>query len=386
MKSAIDIDPVSDPRWEDLASGGGSTLFNSTRWLDAVSSCYGFEARASVLVEGGRLTSGLAYAIIDDVRGHRVVAFPFSDFCEPIAPDLESWRATVDPLLDLGPLTLRCREGLPPTLDGTFHRSAGHLWHSISIDHRIDDDTRFSQLHAQVRQNIRRARRADVKVTIGSESDHVRRFYDLHVSTRLGKHRLLPQPFQFFERLHEVFADDLLVALAEHEGLPIAGILFIASGDSLYYKYNASDVTADLTARPNELLIWEGIRLAVERRLGSIDLGVSSVGQPDLIRYKRKLADEERPVVSMSHRMGSRAPGPGLDALLTSVEALVRSEGVDPDVARRVGQVVNGRALEEADASDVDALLGALTDALIGEDLDPVVAERAGRLLYRYFA
>jgi CelD/BcsL family acetyltransferase involved in cellulose biosynthesis len=386
MSSVIDIDPVSDPRWAELVSGGGGTLFNSPRWLHAVSRSYDFDAHASVVMEEGALTGGLAYTVIEDVRGRRLVAFPFSDFCEPVAPDLESWHRMVDPLLDLGPLTVRCREGLPPVEDDRFRRSVDHRWHATSINHEIDDDTRFAQLDSKFRQNVRRAMRAGVDVTICSDTAHVRGFYDLHVGTRLHKHRLLPQPYRFFERLSGVFGDDLLVALAHHDGRPIAGILFLVSGESLYYKYNASDVTADLSVRPNELLLWEGMRLAAERGWNRIDLGVSSVDQPDLIRYKRKVANEELSVVSMHHARGVRVPGPGLDELLASVETLMRSERVGPDVTGRVAELMAAQRLGESGATGVDGLLGGLADALIGEEYDRGIGERAGDLLYRFFA
>ncbi len=386
MNHVIDIDPASDPLWDELVSGEGGTLFNSSRWLRAVSSSYDFDARASVVIDEGRPVGGLAYTVIDDVRGRRLVAFPFSDFCEPIARDLQSWTRMVGPLLDLGSLTLRCREGLVPAHDERFRRSVDHYWHAVSIKHDIDDDTRFAQLDSKVRQNVRRATRAGVEVTIRSDAAHVRGFYDLHVATRLHKHRLLPQPYRFFERLSMAFGDDLIVALAHHDGRPIAGTLFLVSGDTLYYKFNASDVTADLSVRPNELLLWEGMRLAAERGWKQIDLGVSSVDQPDLIRYKRKVANEERPVVSMQHALGERVPGPGLEELLGSVDGLIRSEGVSPDVARRVTEVLDTQRPAEAGMNGIDGLLGGLSEAFIGEDYDPVIAERAGDLLYRFFA
>lgn len=388
MSSTLDINPVSDTRWEALVSSRGGTLFTSSRWLQAVSSTYDLDAHASVLEERGELTGGLAYAVIDDVRGRRLVAFPFSDFCEPIASDLESWRRMVDPLLGLGPLTLRCREGwLPPAGNDTFRRSVDHLWHAASITPGIDDEERFAQLNPRFRQSLRRAGRAGVEVSIGSDAAHLRAFYDLHVGTRLRKHRLLPQPYGFFERLRSAFGDDLLVALARQDGRPLAGIVFLATGDTLYYKYNASDVTADLTVRPNELLLWEGMRLAADRGWKLIDLGVSSVDQPELIRYKRKVADEERSVVSMTHPApDGSSPGTGLEELLTSVDALIRADDVSPAVAHRVSAVIEARPLAAVGVTGVDELLGALADALIGDEYDPVIGERAGALLYRYFA
>ena len=386
MTDSIDLDPTTDPRWADLVAGGSGTLFNSPRWLRAVSRTYGFEPHASVLRSADGISGGLAYTVIDDVRGRRVVGYPFSDFCEPVAVDAEAWRTMVDPVLELGPLTLRCRDGLPPADDDRFERSVDLLWHAVVIDHDLDDETRFTRVDSKFRQNVRRATRMGVDVTVGSDEAHLRTFFELHVATRVHKHRLLPQPYLLFEQLRSEFGEDLIVALAHHDDRPIAGILFLASGGSLYYKFNASDPTADLSVRPNELLLWTGIRLAAERGFDNIDLGVSDVVQPELVRYKRKVATEERQVVTMRRHSGDRAPGPGLDELVTSLRALAASEDVGDETARRVTDLLDGADLGGAGVTEVEKLLAGLTSAFIDHDPDPAVSERAGSLLYRYFA
>jgi len=96
--------------------------------------------------------------------------------------------------------------------------------------------------------------------------------------------------------LYSSFADQLVVLLAEVDGTAIAGILFLIHGDTLYYKFNAS---IDLTLRPNDLLIWSGMRLGRERGLSALDFGLSDTAQPGLVRFKRKFATSERPIIEL---------------------------------------------------------------------------------------
>lgn len=114
----------------------------------------------------------------------------------------------------------------------------------------------------------------------------------MHCHVRKSKYRLLAQPLAFFESLHASFAAEgrLTVLLAEVEGTPVAGILFLEWGDTLYYKFNAS---FDRQLRPNDLLVWEGIRLGRERGLARLDFGLSDAQQPGLVRYKSKFATED---------------------------------------------------------------------------------------------
>jgi hypothetical protein len=120
----------------------------------------------------------------------------------------------------------------------------------------------------------------------------------MHSHVRKFKYRLLAQPVGFFEQIHEVFApsDDIFVLLACVDGRAIAGVLFIIWKNTLYYKFNAS---VDQELRPNDLLMWEGIKWGCRRKLQQLDLGYSDVSQPGLISYKRKYATSEQPITTL---------------------------------------------------------------------------------------
>jgi lipid II:glycine glycyltransferase (peptidoglycan interpeptide bridge formation enzyme) len=117
----------------------------------------------------------------------------------------------------------------------------------------------------------------------------------MHCHIRKSKYRLLPQPFAFFENLHGSFAenDSLTVLLAEVDGSPVAATVFLECGDTLYYKFNAS---LDSDFCPNDLLVWEGIRIGQRRGLKLLDFGASDLDQPGLLRFKRKFATVERSI------------------------------------------------------------------------------------------
>ena len=350
MKAAAinDIDPLTDPAWESLHVSTQSTLFSSPLWLRAVADTYGLKPLARVAFDHDHQPlGGIAYCSVDDPLGERIISFPFSDFQDPVG-NLDAVAEAAASLADpTKPIRLRIPDNRLPALDQQLFPNVERLLlHHIVTVTGDDADTQFAALHSQVRQNIRKARRAGIEVELRSDLDAVRTFYDLHVGVRTRKYRLLPQPFSFFESLHATFApaDHLRVALAVLDGRPVAGIIYIECGSTLYYKFNASDVDG-LKVRPNELLVWAGIEHCIERGLTGIDLGVSDTDQPGLIRYKRKFAQFEQEV-----------------ATITGTAAVT-----SPQV------------------SDLKSTFGQLTKLLTDPSVPADISEQAGAVLYRYF-
>ena len=285
--------------WEAIAHHPLNSLFSSRPWAEAVARTYGFEVSASMAREGSpqKAAGALLFSRISDLRGERIVCSPFSDYCDPLAEDVKTWRELVAPLIASGvPVTLRCLHNRIPVEDERFAKVGEAAWHGINLD-RAEADI-WNGLHGTARQNIRKAQREGITIRRGATLEDVHAFYRMHCHVRKSKYRMLPQPFAFFEQLHGAFADNgLTVLLAKLEGTPVAGSLYIAHGKTLFYKFNAS---VDRALCPNDLLVWEGIRLGLERGLTLFDFGASDLDQPGLLRFKRKFATVERTIVRLS--------------------------------------------------------------------------------------
>ena len=294
------IDPTAAAGWDELARARGS-LFASPPWLRALARTYDLTISASVLSAGGALVAGIPVAQIDDLAGRRTVCLPFSDYCDPILDNDEQWSTVVAPLLALeNPVALRCLHASAPRRDARFADAGSSLWHQVDLSR--DLDTIWRELGSSARRNINKARRSGVQVAVHDDRASVASFYALHLETRRRKYKLLAQPIAFFEKLQEEFSPTKQFTLltAEWDGEPIAAVLFLAWGNTLYYKYNASRIH-HLAVRPNDLLLWEGIRFGKEAGFIASDLGMSDHEQEGLVRYKRKFATEEAPVFYLEH-------------------------------------------------------------------------------------
>jgi CelD/BcsL family acetyltransferase involved in cellulose biosynthesis len=308
-----------------------ASLFSSPPWIEALACTYGFEIRA---VSDGA-GAFLLFAHVHDLRGERILSLPFSDYCDPLVEDLATWEALVAPLLARGaPVRLRCLRNPIPLQDPRFAPVKRAMWHGVDLAR--DEAELWAGLGGSARQNVRRALRHGVVVREGRALEDVRLFHRLHARLRKAKYRMLAQPAAFFDQLLELFGPEgLTVLIAEVAGEPVAALLLLQWQDTLYYKFNAS---TDQHLRPNDLLMWEAMRLGRRQGATLLDLGISDLDQPGLLRYKSKFATEAKEVVFLQSMPEAR-PDPVHDQASQMLGRLTRllTEPLVPDEITEAG-------------------------------------------------
>jgi CelD/BcsL family acetyltransferase involved in cellulose biosynthesis len=335
------VEADQDIIWAASSGHRFGSLFSSAPWQRAVARSYGFPLSAAVRSGAGRIEAALLFSRIADLRGERIVAGPFCDYCDPLVEDAESWRALQEALFALRlPVTLRCLRNAGVVMEaGRFEVAGRAAWHGVDLTR--SEDALWAGFDGSARQNIRKAERLGVRVRAGRSLADVQAFFDMHCQVRKAKYRLLPQPFALFREIHAAFApeDRLTVLLAESGGQVVAGILFIAWGDTLYYKFNAS---VDRQACPNDLLVWEGIRMGRRLGLARLDFGASDTTQPGLLRYKAKYATEQGEILRLRWTPPDHADPRAEQAgrILSRMTQLLTEPGVPDEVTRAAGEAL----------------------------------------------
>jgi len=332
------VDPRNDPLWRELARGPGGSLFISPEWISAVSDTYGLEPQARLLVDpSGRPSGGVVWSDVDDLRGQRRLALPFCDRADPVVADAEAWHAlSADAFADDLPFTLRCLDTSPAVADARFTTTNQAAWHETPLDRPLDD--LFAAFRSQTRRNIATAERAGVEVVLSADAGAVAEYHRLHVGLRKRKYHLLAQPREFFDRIWKAFApaDAVRTALALVDGRPVAGAMYLIWGDTVYYKFGASEAEY-LHLRPNDALHWALIRWATERRLRALDWGLSELDQPGLVGYKRKWATVEGRIRSLNAGGPPRGRRDDVDETLRLMTGLLTDPSVPDEITERGG-------------------------------------------------
>jgi CelD/BcsL family acetyltransferase involved in cellulose biosynthesis len=288
--------------WCQLVHQASSSVFHSPSWIRVLSDTYGWEPQAALMLDDrGVPRAGLAYCHISDMLGERVVALPFSDYCDPLVNDEDSWRLLVDGLLpEHCPINLRCLHNSLPLADERFTLTKQATWHRLDV--RPELDALWKGMHNSTHRAIRKSQREGLVVRMAQSEEELRIFFEMHLKIRKYKYGLLAQPYSFFRNIwrHFVEANSGFLLFALFEDKIVASDFFLVWKDTLYYKFNAS-VPGDLSHRPNDLLIWEGIQNAKMRGLQFVDFGLSDIDQEGLIRYKRKFGCEEKIIAFLRH-------------------------------------------------------------------------------------
>jgi CelD/BcsL family acetyltransferase involved in cellulose biosynthesis len=342
------VDPRCDPRWQALIEQYPSSVFHTPAWITALTDTYGFEVGAYLLTDAaGAPAAGLAFCTIHDVLGQRIVALPFSDYCDPLVSGPEQWALLSEQLMAAQqPVAVRCLRACEPLADARFALVKRAKWHGVDL--APDADSLWQRLHKSSRWAIHKAQQDGVVVRPARGEDELRAFFDLHVRLRKYKHHQLAQPYSFFENIWRQFMDRgcgvLLIAI--YRDAVIGGVLFLEWKGTLYYKFNASD-PAYLAHQPNDFVTWAGIQYGKQRGCTQLDFGLTDWEHEGLARYKSKFATDEA-IISYLRHLPASAP--------SQHEQRMRD------------------------------LLGRITDLFVDASVPDHVTRQAGHELYRFFA
>lgn len=312
------VDPLANPEWDALvASHPDATIFHSSAWAQTLVESYGFKPRY-VLQRDDRRLIGLLPLMQLGSRWfkQRLISLPFTDSCPPLvsasptAPitpfngtegdrsrSLNS-AAVGNPLLSTalqlatasGSQSIELRDCSVWTRD--IQPSVTFLGHTVPL--LASEEDQLQRCSPAMRRGLRKAGRSPLTLKEGCHLADVQAYYSLHCETR-QRHGLPPQPFAFFRNIQRFILQKGLgfVILAMDGDVPVAGAIYFNFGRHALYKFGASS-DSHLELRPNNLVLWQGIRRCSELGFSTLDLGRTSLDNEGLRRFKLGLGGEER--------------------------------------------------------------------------------------------
>lgn len=325
-------DPGSDSGW-DLAAKSFGTLFNSPPWIRVLSDTFDISVRG-LLREDGPRSHGVLVADIDDACGVRQSTLPFSDYSDPLSSSEEPEWAMLQELIKVDiPYSTRVRLGSTDQVPEFLEPCAEFASHSVDLERPLSE--LWDSLSSNARQGVRKALKSSVTAfaeTAGSLDE----FHRLHVGLRASKFRMLAQPAEFFAAIGREFGpSDLALISARKNSDLVASILLLKWGEVAYYKFNASTDVGQ-RAHANDLCMWTAIQHAKQEwGCTTLDLGLSGLDQPGLIRYKEKYATSVGKIQTYQNDVARDAtPSPAREIVKSAVE-LVTGQGVPEEVRMR---------------------------------------------------
>ncbi len=288
------FNPLSDPRWpEFVGSHPNASVFHSKEWLQVLHETFGYTPVVITSSQpGDPLRDGVVFCEIDSwLTGHRYVSLPFADHCEPLTAagqDAgELLGQAIQELEKRGPGYIECRpQSIVEHVAGVADCSRYEYWfHQLDLTPPLE--TLFHALHKDsIQRKIRRAEREGLIYREGRTDDLLRDFYGLFMMTR-KRHGLPPHPMLWFRNLIRFLGDAMKIRVAYQGSRAVAAMVTLQHGQTMVYKYGASDPTrTNLGGTP--LLMWRTIEDAKQQGLKTLDLGRSDLAGAGLILFKNR--------------------------------------------------------------------------------------------------
>jgi len=287
LSAPMIVNPLEQLQWDtQLAALPEATLFHGTAWARVLSETYGHQPVYFCRYAGGQLRQVLPVMEVSSaLTGRRGVSLPFADFCSPLNGGVEDLSELYASAMEHG----RQRNWRYLEARGRFDRWRGATASVSFFGHTIHlggDSGMFREMDGAMRRGIRKAEQAKLQIEFGKDAEAMRVFFALHRHSR-RRHGLPPQPVEFFDNIARyVFgAGHGFVAIARHEGRPVAAAVFFHTGQRGLYKFGASDYQFQ-HLRPNNLMMWEAIKHCASLGLTDLHLGRTSLFNDGLRHFK----------------------------------------------------------------------------------------------------
>lgn len=154
-----------------------------------------------------------------------------------------------------------------------------------------DREALWAASSSKVRQNARRALRADLTVRFVEDASMIEDFHSVYTGTmeRLDSASWYRFDVPFFSALHDGVPDRLLYVTAERDGRPISIDLMLLGRDTAYYFLGGTEMEASRD-RPNDLVKMSVMEWLSDHGYRWYVLGGGLTSGDGLERYKRGFA------------------------------------------------------------------------------------------------
>jgi len=277
-----------------LLASGDESFFHTSAWARVLVESYNYKPIYFTQILDGQLSALFPFMEVNSIlTGKRGVSLPFTDFCDPVANDADTFRQAIEQIMSYGRNAgwkyIDLNGGREHLKDET--PSLTHYTHDLNINR--DGKEIFDGLKDNTRRNIKKAIKEGVEVQLINSFESIKEFYRLNCITR-KRHGLPPQPFRFFKNIYEhvVSKKKGFVSLALISKKVIAANVYFHFGRKAIYKYGASDMTYS-NLRPNNLVMWEAIRWYLNNGFTNFSFGITEPENEGLLQFKRSWGANE---------------------------------------------------------------------------------------------
>jgi hypothetical protein len=290
------INPTTYPDWDNLIlSSKDYSFFHTSSWAKVLAESYNYNPLYFTIIENNRLLCLIPLMEINSMlTGRRGVSLPFSDYCQSICDNKESFCEIIKNQICYG------KESYWKYIEWRgdqtyFKESPPASFYSLHIiDLAKNENKILSSFRDSTKRNINKAYRKGINIRIGSSLGAIKAYYRLHCITR-KYHGLPSQPWSFFIKIHEhvLIKKKGIVVLGFYKNKPVAGAVCFHFGTRAIFKYGACNRKYQ-KFRPNNLVMWKAIQWYKKNGFEKFSLGKTALTNSGLLQYKEGWRGKKR--------------------------------------------------------------------------------------------
>jgi Acetyltransferase (GNAT) domain len=314
----VEVDPQSDPRWEDFVRGHPDALiYHHPIYLECLRREYG-QRSVNLACEDveGRLRGILPLLYTERMPlklgsypRRKLSSLPRTQISGPLTLDRDATEALAQAAVSYvqdDPGTRLELRVLSNELEGLV-RGAGYSRRNPIYVRQLPQPTeelRFgdSRHHSAIKRAVNKSVRSGVQVTEASTERELREWYRLYLETHrwhAERYAIPPRSYRFFKLCWDLMQPKglsrLLLAVSCQGGRSriIAGSFMFMFGRSTVFGYNGRHAE-DLGLRPNDAIHWRAIHDAWQAGFREYDFCEVLEYNQGLTRFKSKWGAESR--------------------------------------------------------------------------------------------
>jgi lipid II:glycine glycyltransferase (peptidoglycan interpeptide bridge formation enzyme) len=273
-----------------------SSFFHTLEWRNIVHQVYGFHPIYIMAITDDGSVKGVSPSFYTKsvLFGKKISSTPFNFYNGPIFDDETAGRMLIEWLiakgkeLDAKYVELKFMNEIP--------ENVAHACNLVKRDHYFisglaileNYEENYEKHHRKNMRTLRRkAEKEDVSVRELSKLSELKEFYDIMVVLLRNKHHMIPQPYALFRSLYETLHPKgmIKIFLALKGKKIIGGMVVLLFKDAAVYAYGASRSDYKVYS-PSSLLVDNAIHFCATHGYKSLDFGVTSPHQPELLEFK----------------------------------------------------------------------------------------------------
>ncbi|MDD5178460.1 MAG: GNAT family N-acetyltransferase [Candidatus Nanoarchaeia archaeon] len=287
--------------WNDyLDKNPRASIFHTLEWKEIIEEVYKFKPLYFLAMENnevkGIICSFLTSSII---FGKKIVSTPFNFYNQPLFENEEAGKLLINKLKEIGKkekvkyIEIKALEDLS-IQDSEMQKNAHYFISNLKLEDT--EEKTEAKYYDRLRKNLRTLRRNaeknNIKVSFSESEDDLKQFHNTLVKIYRDKHNMICQPYSLYKNMKEKFKERFKLLVAKQKDKVIGGMILFFFKNQAVYAYGASDLKYK-TLSPGTVLVDYAIKHCSKSRYKTLDFGVTSQHQTELLNFKQNWGTTE---------------------------------------------------------------------------------------------